>query len=439
MIEGTAIPKYLYGIMQWVLCIMVLFYVPKRFKGWKLSGVAAFALAVIVLFQLYFDMNRFPQSLWILTIIIIYIVMFAFTLLLGRVTWIQAIYLSAQAFVYAQFGAAFIWQFYYFFGNTLHDPMLPILLHILFITVLIGFSYVIFVIYRHYHTKGYQLDIKRSDMITVLSIAVIVFFVSNLSFLGISSPISSEYPEEIFYIRTLVDLCGVVVIMVLQEYQIIAYSQKELAAVQNAFHRHYSQYVQSKENIRLANQRYHDIRHQINLIRAETDDNKKDQYLKDFESAIKDYHIQADTGHGVMDTIITSKKITCDESKINFSYVVNGKLFNFMNTIDITSLFGNMLDNAIESVSKVTTPEKKVINLNVYGQHSLLIVNLENYYEHDLKYEHGKLVTTKDESFNHGYGIKSIKSVVDKYNGVLRINTKDNWFMMTLLFPLTKK
>lgn len=437
MIDGTAIPKYLYGILQWAFCITVLFYVPKRFKGWKLAGLASVVLMITVLLQLYFETT--PISLWFLTIVIIYAVMVGFIFLIGRVTWNQSIYLSAQAFIYAQFAAAFIWQFYYFFGNNLHIHKLILLQYLIFGFVLMAFTYIIIRIYKHYHLKDYQFEINRGDIITVSSIAIIVFAISNLSFLGLSTPISSEYPEEIFYIRTLVNLCGVIFILVLQEYQIIAYAQRELTAVQNAFHLHYNQYILSKENICLANQRYHDIRHQINLIRAETDALKKDQYLRDVEATLNEYRIQANTGNGVIDTIITSKKITCDEANINFSYVVDGKLFDFMNTMDITSLFGNMIDNAIESVNLVINNEKKVINLNVYAQHELIIVNIENYYEHDLKYAQGKLITTKGQSFNHGYGIKSIRSVVDKYNGVLRINTKDNWFTLTLLFPFTKE
>lgn len=415
---------------------MVLFYVPKRFKRWKLAGFAGIGFAIIVMLQIYFE--AIPPSLWVLTIVIIYLVMIGFIFLIGRVTWVQSIYLSTQAFIYAQFAAAFIWQFYYFFGNKFPIQNLTLLQYLIFGVVLIGIAYILNRIYKHYYLKGYHLEIKRSDMITVFSIAIIVFIVSNLSFLGVSTPISSEYPEEIFYIRTLVNLCGVIVILVLQEYQIMVYTQQELTAVQSAFHLHYNQYIQSKENIRLANQRYHDIKHQVNLIRAETDELKKDQYVKDFERSINGYRIQADTGHGVIDTIITSKKISCDDAHINFSYIVDGKLFTFMNTMDIASLFGNMIDNAIESVNQLKSPEKKVINLKVYAQHALVIVNIENYFEHDLKYVQGKLVTTKAQSLNHGYGIKSIKSIVDKYEGVLRINTKDNWFTLTLLFPLNK-
>ncbi len=437
MIEGTAISKILYGILQWAFCIIVVFFIPNRIKGKKRILLIIGFLFLIIGFQWNFRTVT-DNYLWVFSIIGIYALMFLFILLLGKVTWFQSIYLTTQAFIFAQFVAAFEWQMYYVIGPIFEYRFLQVIEYVLFIIMLVSSSVIMYVIYKHYHLKGYRLDIKRSDMITVLAIVIIVFIVSNFSFLGIDSWITSNYPHEIFYIRTLVDFCGVVVILVLQEYQIIMYAQKEITVLESTFHKYYNQYVESKENIELANQRYHDIKHQLAFIRAENDQQKKNEYLNNFEKEFQTYTVKAETGHGVIDTIVTSKKVLCNENNINLTYAIEGEKLKFMSTMDLTSFFGNMFDNAIESVKNIEDIDKRIINLKVYKQHQLLIINMENYYEHDLKYEDGKLLTTKAEAQAHGYGIKSIRNIVDKYEGTLRINTKENWFTITVLFTLDK-
>lgn len=434
MIDGSSIPKVLYGVLQWTFCILVVFFLPQRIKSKKRLLFIILMFFVFLIVQYSFEF--LPDYLWIATIIGIYGLMFIYVYILGKVTWVQAIYLTSQAFVFAQFLGALGWQIYYLFGSILSDQFLGILEYGLFIILWITGGYVFYKIYKHYHLKGYKPEISRNNMITIIAIMVIVFFVSNLSFSGIQSALTSEYPHEIFYIRTLVDLCGVVVILVLQEYQILLYAQKEITVLEGTFQKYYIQYQQSKDNIKLANQRYHDIKHQLNLIRAETNEDKKDQYLKDFEEELRNYALQAETGNGVMNTIITSQRSFCDKNQINFTYAIDAKRIDFMNTMDMTSLFGNMFDNAMESVLKVHDSDKRIINLNVYTQHDLLIIHMENYYEHELRYDEGNLATTKQESTNHGYGIKSIKNIVDKYDGSVRIDTKNSWFTITILFSL---
>ena len=63
-------------------------------------------------------------------------------------------------------------------------------------------------------------------------------------------------------------------------------------------------------------------------------------------------------------------------------------------------------------------------------------MRFDNYYENKLIYENGNLVSTKKDIINHGYGIKSIKHIVVKYNGTVKIITEDNWFGLCILIPI---
>ena len=103
------------------------------------------------------------------------------------------------------------------------------------------------------------------------------------------------------------------------------------------------------------------------------------------------------------------------------------------------SIFGNALDNAIECELKIPDKEKRLVHVTVSKQKNFLLLRFENYYEGNLEYQEGKLVTTKKEKEYHGYGLKSIRYTVNKYDGAVSIDTKENWFDLKILIPMRDK
>lgn len=187
------------------------------------------------------------------------------------------------------------------------------------------------------------------------------------------------------------------------------------------------QYEISKQNMDLLNIKCHDLKHQLNLI-------NKDE-AREIQKIIDIYDNPVKTGFDVLDVTLNEKiKILYDKGiKINFTG--NGKLLNWINDVDIYSLFGNALDNAIEALDKVNEKKKKVINISLESKGDLILVTIMNYYNGKLKFEKETLVTSKNfEQGYHGYGIKSIQYVVKKYNGNLKIYTNNNIFKLTFSF-----
>ena len=212
--------------------------------------------------------------------------------------------------------------------------------------------------------------------------------------------------------------------------------RRELDAVQNVLQNQYIQYKQSKESIELINYKYHDLKHQIEFLRRESDPKKRNAFLNRMEDEIKQYEAQNKTGNSVLDTVLTTKSMYCTKHGITLTCVADGTLLSFMDVMDICSIFGNALDNAIECEMKITDKEKRLIHVTVTKQKNFLILKFENYYEENLKYSDGQLITTKKEKQYHGYGLKSIKYTVNKYNGAVSIDTKDNWFDLKILIPI---
>ena len=205
---------------------------------------------------------------------------------------------------------------------------------------------------------------------------------------------------------------------------------KELASTQALLHQEREQYALSKESIEIINEKCHDLKHQIAALR----ENSSEKNIAEIEKAVMIYDSSLKTGNDALDILIAEKKLQCDAKGIKFTSVVNGEILSFLDDMDLYSLFGNAISNAIESVSALSDPEKKHIALKVRKVGSMVSIHIENYYEGNIVFEDGLPKTKKDENF-HGFGMKSMKRIVDSYHGTLSVTAQDHLFQLDILFP----
>ena len=134
------------------------------------------------------------------------------------------------------------------------------------------------------------------------------------------------------------------------------------------------------------------------------------------------------------------KKLLCNQLKIDFKVYADCSKLTYLSDVDLYSLFGNAIDNAIEAVSKIPDEKKRTINLIVKNINNFVSIVIENYYEGDVHFDSDHLpVTTKTiNKESHGFGIKSIQNIVNKYDGVLNIEPKKDIFTLSILFKTSK-
>lgn len=175
----------------------------------------------------------------------------------------------------------------------------------------------------------------------------------------------------------------------------------------------------------------HDLKHQIHNIGDQQ--TVSPSYLKNLEDSISIYDSTVKTGNDALDIILTEKSLLCNKENIQFSCIVDGEKLNFIKPEDVYALFGNIIDNAIEAVLKVE-PAKRTISLRVKMIGGMLVVSTSNYYQEDVVVEDGVIQTTKADKKYHGFGIKSIQYVCEKYGGDVNIKAENNIFTINLLF-----
>ena len=105
---------------------------------------------------------------------------------------------------------------------------------------------------------------------------------------------------------------------------------------------------------------------------------------------------------------------------------------------DIYALLGNILDNAIEASEKRKKYEERVVSISTISKEGFIRIHEENFFDGDLIYENNVLKTTKQNKLYHGFGVKSIKLIAEKYHGDVSILAKDGKFILDILFQIQK-
>ena len=140
--------------------------------------------------------------------------------------------------------------------------------------------------------------------------------------------------------------------------------EKEM--MENMLHSMREQQKLSQESINIINVKCHDLKYRISKIQRIEDAQDQKDYIEEIKRAVAIYDNIFQTGNDALDLVLTEKSLLCDEYKIKLSSMIDGKVLNFMNTTDVYALFGNLMDNAIESVMKEEDEEKRVISVNSY-------------------------------------------------------------------------
>lgn len=213
--------------------------------------------------------------------------------------------------------------------------------------------------------------------------------------------------------------------------------RQELAVMNLLWKKEQEQYQLSKENIALINHKCHDLKHQIRALRDASKEDM-DRYLNEIEDSIKIYESIVKTGNEVLDTILTEKSLYCKDRGIQISCVADGNQMDFINKVDLYTILGNALDNAIEAVEKFKHQEKRQIDVMIYKQQQFLVINIINPMKEQLIYEEELPVTTKGDKRYHGFGLKSMQYVVKKYEGFLTVSEEDGCFSLKILMPIPK-
>ncbi|MFV0451979.1 MAG: GHKL domain-containing protein [Propioniciclava sp.] len=425
------IPRFLTGIAEWGAVMVYVWLIGGRFGLRRSAALSIVGLLTLVGTQLLAGL--LPLELWTLGMVVAVAAMFGIIWLIGKVSAREAGDLTARAFVLAELVASLHWQLHVFFFPHGDSTLAPTALWIVLYAGAFGLAYVI---ERPHFPQSHRIEVDNRALVSVIGIAAVTFLMSNLSFINTANPFSGRVSQEVFYIRTLVDLAGYVVIFALRGQQLAFQRAAQAQAAMWMLENQQAHYLQSKHDIDAVNRKYHDLKHYVHAIRAEQDPEARAGYVDQLEDEIRGYErSMIDTGSPVLDAIVTAKQDTCDRLGISLMCLADGEAVSFLDPMDIVALVGNALDNAIDAVSQFPDEEQRRIRLMISRKGAFTVLTVENPFAGEIDTVDGLPRTTKRSSTHHGYGMRNMRDIAERHGGNLRVNTTGDSFVLHVLLP----
>ncbi len=427
-------PGYWYALAYFISTVIFIYYNPKNKKGFK------WILPLIpigVILEIFMALTA-DQSGWLFVFVmisILLIILFMIDISInGDIR--KKLYFTIRAFMLGEFAGSVGWQVFYFFlkqKKIKNVKVTEILIMVITYIIIFGISFILEK--RHKHSNS-DIEITTKALGGIFAMALLIYAFSNLSYVVTNTPFTTMYTSELFMIRSSADLMGVALLYMIHEILQQTADKIEMQTIKNMLELQYSNYQASERSIELVNQKYHDLKHQIGILQRNIGEVEGKEYLEQMMTEIKQYEAQFKTGNRILDTVLSSESLKCQSKKIEITCVADGECLNFIHPMDLSALFGNALDNAIESAEKIGNPEERLIYLTVNRQKGFVRIHVANRYTGEVNFKHHLPITNKIDKNLHGYGVKSMKQIAEKYGGSIRAEAADNWFKLYILIPV---
>jgi len=276
--------------------------------------------------------------------------------------------------------------------------------------------------------------------VVVLLVTAILCSVEDVYFARLSTGWENQFDHTaLFVLRQSGNLfsvtcCAIVLLLAWRTIE-----QRELAQeveyLQHTIRQSQRQYEISRDTIERINIKCHDIKYQIASLAAQGQPLGPDA-VYDLEKAISIYDTRIETHNQLLDVLLTEKSLYCEQNGIQLSCMVDGEKLAFLENSDLYCLFGNVIDNALEAVAAVPQRERRIINLVVKARGGMLLIQQDNYFDGALTFQDGLPLTTKADPSCHGFGLRSIRMIVHKYDGELTTHVDGDVFHLNILFNL---
>ena len=196
-----------------------------------------------------------------------------------------------------------------------------------------------------------------------------------------------------------------------------------------------AQRLASSQSIDIINMRCHDLKHQLKALMRLEDTPEKREYIESIRSAVNIYNATYHTGSDALDYVLQEKALLAEEHGIEFTCMADGSILGFMKKVDIYALMGNALDNALEHTVQEAEGER-FITLNIHRAGGMALLRLENTCTTPVSFVDGLPQTTKANRDEHGFGVRSIRYVADKYDGDVLMTAGDGRYCLSLALPI---
>ncbi len=195
-------------------------------------------------------------------------------------------------------------------------------------------------------------------------------------------------------------------------------------------------YVTAKEAYETNAKLYHDMKNHFLLLQSYLKENRVEEaeaYLKKLSGDGTRYEYERYTGIEAIDYILSQKREKAENNhihmKIHGEYPKDCKI----DPVDLCTIFTNLLDNAFEACMKQPEGEPREIQVKIRRLHQFIIIKIANNSIVSPDIRNGKLHTSKNDRNLHGWGMRSVLSAVEKYQGTVQYEYHEKIFTVSVM------
>ena len=288
------IPRLFTALSEWGAALVYVLVVARSASSnalnpnaaiprWRLPAAAVGGLVVLVGAQEL--LGRAPLSLWVPGMMTAYALVWCVIRVGTALDWRWVTHMSARAFIVAELAASLAWQVVVY--SHADKPYWHPLSFGGFAAISATCLAVVYFFERRVYRQGALPVLRYADLASGVFIGISIFALSNLSFISTATPFSGRSGWEVFYIRTLVDLAGYAILFAQFERIQQSATERELASIQASLDAQHHQYLAAKEDMEQVARAHHDLKHQVEAIRAELDPGRAAASFAELECSIE--------------------------------------------------------------------------------------------------------------------------------------------------------
>ena len=280
--------------------------------------------------------------------------------------------------------------------------------------------------------KNFKYKIKANDCAVLSTVFMIGFAALMFSVYNVLN--LSKIPHIlIFFSLTIFILIFLIVFLYSKNTMFLREQEQkdkmQIAQLQQQF-AYYQEKLKDEEKVRSV---YHDMKNHLLVLQRQINSPETAEMVEKLQSQVAMYGDYEHTGNDILDIILKEKSETAREKHIALSVTADLNGVDFIEPLDVSTIFGNGLDNAIEASEKLPEEQRAILVKagRVQNFFSVLIENscLQNR-------EYTKQRTTKNDDFLHGFGISNMRKAAEKYDGQLTIKCENEKFTLKILIPI---
>ena len=264
---------------------------------------------------------------------------------------------------------------------------------------------------------------------------ILILSVSTLLLINVLLCIARTYEGESFAMNIIVKILtivmGLTILLICAGILNQSEQEKQLAILTQLWKQDNTQFESIKANMDTINMKCHNLKHILSHIENKLSETE----IASLQEAIQFYDANVKTENEVLDVVLCEKALLCQSKGIHLSCMADGKQVAFLTSVQIYTLFGNIIDNAIEAVEKLPEPESKLISLVLARRNATITIETSNFFSGVIEMENSLPASRKPDAPRHGFGLKSIQHIAEQYGGNVTIRIDDDMFFLTITFP----